>query len=120
MYNLTVHKILKVQEFPTYVNLALHISKIQKVMQLLVESKIFSMGKGAEGCSSQMLDDLSHHSHFSAHKKHIFPRLLNQNLQERVHEAVFLADSPDDSCKQDRLEITDTERTVARVRGTSC
>lgn len=41
---------------------------------------------------------------------------ITHNLQERVREAVFSAASPDDSCEQDRLDITGMERTVARVR----
>lgn len=43
-----------------------------------------------------------------------FPRWLNQNLQDRVHEAIFLADNPDNSHEQDKLENTGRERTVPR------
>lgn len=45
MYNLIVHKILKVQASPTLVNLALHIRNTLKITQLLAESKTFPMRK---------------------------------------------------------------------------
>lgn len=39
VYNLIIHKILKVQAFPTLLTFALHVSKIQKVILLLAERK---------------------------------------------------------------------------------